>query len=256
MSEALITMARDLHRRKGRERRQLTLAEGVRLVEEALRAGIPLRGVLTGPALETTPRGRALATELRVQAIPHVILDAPTYASVASTEHSQGIVAVVALPTWTLTDIRWGTRGVVLLVDGVQDPGNLGGILRSAWGLGAAGVIVLSGTVDPTNPKVLRGGMGASFHLPVVSATLESATTWLATEQVELWVATADGEPIQELSPGARLAIAVGNEGVGGSAILQEHAARQVGIPLRGGVDSLNVAIASALLLYEVTRVF
>jgi TrmH family RNA methyltransferase len=251
-------MIRDLHRRRGRERRGLALAEGVRLVEEALAAELPLRGAAISPGLEATTRGRALKSALERRAVRLEAVSEGELADLADTEHPQGVVAVVEPPRWRLGDVPVGPGHPVLVLDGVQDPGNVGTILRSALGLGAAGVIALKGTAELASPKVLRGSMGALFRLPAVAADLESALDWARERGVELWVAAADGEPLEP--GGARdhpgpVGLVLGNEGAGVSPALEAAARRRVAIRLAPGAESLNVAVAAAILLREVARV-
>ncbi len=258
MSSSLQTMIRDLQRRRGRERRGLALAEGVRLVEEALGAGVPLRGAAISPALEGTPRGKALKSALERQGVRVEAVSDGELAGLADTEHPQGVVAVVEPRDWSLDDIAPAPGSPVLVLDGVQDPGNVGTLLRTAFGLGAAGVIALKGTADLTNSKVVRGSMGALFRLPAVPSDVAGYLAWARKHQVETWIAAADGEAIV---PGALrdhrgvVALAVGNEGAGVSAALAAGAGRRVAIKLARGAESLNVAVAAAILLREVARV-
>jgi TrmH family RNA methyltransferase len=251
-------MIRDLHRRRGRERRGLALAEGVRLVEEALAAALPLRGAAISPALEATTRGRALKSALEQQAVRLEAVSESELADLADTEHPQGVVAVVEPRRWSLEDIAVAPGRPVLVLDGVQDPGNVGTLLRSALGLGAAGVVALKGTAELTNPKVVRGSMGALFRLPAVPSDAETLLGWTRERGVELWVAAADGVPLE---PGAARAeaaavgLVLGNEGAGVSPALDQAATRRVAIRLAPGSESLNVAIAAAILLREVARV-
>jgi TrmH family RNA methyltransferase len=258
MSGSLQTLIRDLHRRRGRERRGLALAEGVRLVEEGLAAGIPIRGAAVSPALEATLRGKTLKAallerEIRIEEYTETELEA-----LANTEHPQGVVAVIEPKRWSLSDIRMLTGTTAVVLDGVQDPGNVGTILRTALGLGATGVIALKGTADLTNSKVIRSAMGASFHLPAVPATPEEFVAWAKLQRTEIWIAEGIGEPAEEL-PGWRadrspVALVFGNEGAGISSVLESAATRRVAIPLAQRVESLNVAVAAGILLYEVTR--
>lgn len=252
MTGSLETLIRSLHTRKGRERRGFTLAEGIRLVEEVLAAGIPVRAAAVAPGLESTPRGRTLAEALRARAERVETLEDRALAGIASTEHPQGVVAVIAPKVWRLEDIAVAPGAVILLLDGVQDPGNVGTMLRTAWGLGAAGVITLPGTAELENPKVLRAAMGASFRLPAVHAAPEATLDWLGRHKVALWAAAAGGDPV----PAVRdpVALAVGNEGAGLSEAVTRAASRRVAIPLRPGVESLNVAVAAGILLHEVLR--
>jgi RNA methyltransferase, TrmH family len=257
MSGSLLTTIRDLHRRRGRERRGLALAEGVRLVEEALAAGIGVRGAAVSPALEGTPRGSALKSALSERGVPITDVGAAELHKLADTEHPQGVIAVVEPRVWTLADLSAAPGDVLLVLDGVQDPGNVGTVLRTALGLGGAGVVALKGTADLTNPKVLRGSMGAAFRLPAVSTDAESFLAWASERDVELWVAATDGETATR--HGARrarapLALVLGNEGAGVSAAVELAARRWVSVPLAPGVESLNVAVAAGILLHEVMR--
>jgi RNA methyltransferase, TrmH family len=254
---ALLTTIRDLGRRRGRERRGLALAEGVRLVEEALAAGIGLRGAAVSPALEGTPRGKALKSALAGRGVRLIEVAPAELDALADTEHPQGVVAVVQPRVWSLADVPLGRGSVVLVLDAVQDPGNVGAMLRTALGLGAAGVVALKGTAELTNPKVLRGSMGAAFRLPAVSTDAGELLAWAGRRGVELWVTAADGRPAGPLEARATrspIALVLGNEGAGVGAALEAAARRRVAIPLAPGVDSLNVAVAAGILLHEVTR--
>jgi TrmH family RNA methyltransferase len=258
MSSSLQTTIRDLGRRRGRERRGLALAEGVRLVEEAVAAGVEMRGAAVSPALEATLRGRALKSGLTAAGVLLEEVSESELEGLADTEQPQGIVAVIRPRRWELDQIATPQGSVVLVLDAVQDPGNVGTMLRTALGLGAAGVVALKGTAELTSPKVLRGGMGASFRLPAVAAETDALLAWTAARGAELWIAAADGEPLgRALPPRGRrppLAVAVGNEGAGVGAELAAAARRRVAIPLAPGAESLNVAVAAGILLYEVTR--
>ena len=258
MSSSLQTLIRDLHRRRGRERRGLALAEGVRLVEEALAGGIAIRGAAVSATLESTTRGNSLKAALAERGIRVEDVSEAELGELADTEHPQGVVAVIEPRRWSWVDIQLGSGSTLLVLDGVQDPGNVGTMLRTALGLGAAGVVALKGTADLTNPKVLRSAMGASFRLPSVTATPEEFVAWSQLQRSEIWVTDTEGETIERTrrSPDrASVSLVVGNEGAGVSQQLELAADRRIAIPLARGVESLNVAVAAGILLYEVTRV-
>ena len=253
---------RDLQRRKARGRRGLALIEGVRLVEEALAAGLTFRGALVAPDLARTTRGRELVVELERHAVPVEEGSARALAEVADTEAPQGIVAVVEPRTWAADDIPLsGVRSTALVIDGVQDPGNVGTLIRTAHALGAAGTVVLRGTADTLNPKALRAAMGATFRHPVVALDDTAFIAWARRHGVTLWAAAADGVPLPralgEGGPGQSegpIAVIVGNEGAGIRPQLNAVSAKRVAIPLAQGAESLNVAVAAGILLFEVTR--
>lgn len=259
MTGSLRTTIRDLHRRRGRERRGLALAEGVRLVEEAVAAGVRIRGAAVSPGLEATARGKALKSVLERDGVRLEPVSDAELEELADTEHPQGVVAVVEPPRWSLEDIAAGPGAPVLVLDAVQDPGNVGTMLRTTLGLGGAGVVALKGTADLANPKVLRGSMGALFRLPAVAADPPEYLAWAVRSGIETWVAAADGEPLEP--PGAlrhhpaAVALVLGNEGAGVGSALQAAARRRLAIPLARGVESLNVAVAAGILLREVARV-
>jgi TrmH family RNA methyltransferase len=252
--QSLETLVRDLKLKRGRERRGLALAEGVRLVEEVLAAGVPVRAALLSPALEATPRGATLAENLRAKAQRVEPIGDRELTRLAATEHPQGVIVVIEPRTWSLTDIKLDRKGVVLLLDAVQDPGNVGTMIRTAHGLGAAGVVCLTGTAEVTNPKVLRATMGAVFRIPVVAAGPEETLDFLAKHRAEVWAADARGQKVPVARRPSPVALVVGNEGAGLSPSLLEAAARRVGVPLVAGAESLNVGVAAGILLYEALR--
>ncbi len=252
---------RDLQRRKARGRRGLALIEGVRLVEEALAAGIGFQGALVAPELTRTARGTALVAELERHAVPVQEIGARAFAQLADTDSPQGILAVIEPRRSSASDFVPQPDAVALVIDGVQDPGNVGTLIRTAHALGATGTIVLRGTADPTSPKALRAAMGATFRHPVVSLDDAGFIGWARKHGVTLWAAAADGIPLSQAlgaKEGGRgtgpIAVIVGNEGAGIRPQLNAIAARRVAIPLAQGAESLNVAVAAGILLYEVTR--
>ncbi|MBP2646882.1 MAG: tRNA/rRNA methyltransferase (SpoU) [Gemmatimonadetes bacterium] len=251
---ALETLIRDLKRRRGRERRGLALAEGVRLVEEALAARVPVRGAVVSPALEATRRGEALERALVAAGVKVEHVDDRALAGLADTEHPQGIVAVVEPRDWSLDDIVLGPRAAVLVLDAVQDPGNVGTMLRTALALGAAGVVALPGTADLRNPKVIRGSMGACFRLPGVATDAEALAAWAGAQRAEVWITDAAAGAVPRAPRTAAILLVVGNEGAGVGELMAARASHRVGIPLAPGAESLNVAVAAGILLYEVLR--
>src|SRR5690348_15865908 len=154
---------RDLQRRKARGRRGLALIEGVRLVEEALAARLPFRGALVGPDLARTARGTELVAELERHAEPMEEVGARSFLQLADTDAPQGTISVIEPRRWQEDDHGLRAGAVALVIDGVQDPGNVGTLIRTAHALGAVEPVVLRCTADPTSPKALRAAMGATL---------------------------------------------------------------------------------------------
>jgi TrmH family RNA methyltransferase len=259
VARSLLTTIRDLHRRRGRERRGLALAEGIRLVEEVVAARVPVRGAVISPALEGTPRGKALKTALTRVGVPLTEVTVAELDELADTAQPQGIVAVIEPPSWTLDDLTVGPGAVLVVLDAVQDPGNVGTILRTAHALGAAGLVALPGTAELTNSKVVRGSMGSLFRLRAIEASSQTFLAWASAKGVEIWVAAADGTSLPRSAPGGRekrpaVALAFGNEGAGVSAAVEAAARQRIAIRLAAGAESLNVGVAAGILLHEVLR--
>ena len=247
----LLTLARDLTRRKAREKRSLFVAEGVRSVEELLRSGVKLRGVVVAPQLSSAPRGLALRKSLEESGVELAEVSEKDFRSAAETESPQGVIAIGEIPARSLNTLELGSVCRLLLLDGVQDPGNVGTILRTGAALGATAIIALPGTVDLWNPKVIRSSMGAQFAHPSFHADLDETLVFLERSQIELWAADAAGSPLTRQQPSPRLAIAFGNEGAGVSSKIREKAVKTISLPISASVESLNVAVAAGIILYE-----
>ncbi|MEO5826584.1 MAG: RNA methyltransferase [Gemmatimonadales bacterium] len=250
---ALITTIRDLHRRKGRERRGLALAEGVRLVEEMVAVGARCKGVAWSPALESTTRGSALRAVLLDRGIPMHECEDDELAKVAATDQPQGVIAVYEPRQWSLPDLLPTLARVLVVLDAVQDPGNVGTIARTAVAFGASGLLALPGTADLTNPKVVRASMGALFRLPHCAATTDDLNAMVRGAGGEVWVAAMRGEKVGSSAPAGPVAIVFGNEGAGVSDDVVAAASRNVAIPIDAGAESLNVAVAAGIILHALS---
>ena len=250
----LLTLARDLKRRKARERQQLFVSEGVRAVEELLRSPIPVRGALIAAQLRDVPRGAELERRLRSSNVELAEVTPQEFASAAETESPQGVLAIAEVPTRTLEALPIQDYYRVLVLDAVQDPGNVGTILRTAAALGVTATVALPGTVDLWNAKVVRSAMGAHFHHPAMSSTCDEIETFRAIRDVSLWATDATGDLLDGNAAPQRLALVVGNEGSGVSDAARERANRLVAIPIASSVESLNVAVATGILLHELRR--
>jgi TrmH family RNA methyltransferase len=247
----LLTLARDLQRRKARERLGLFVAEGVRTTEELLRSPLAVRGALVAPTLSHTPRGAALRAALEERRIPVQEVSEHEFESAASTDTPQGVLAVGEVPAALLPSLELPPRPRLLVLDAIQDPGNVGTLLRTAAAFDVTATLAMPGTVDLWNGKVVRSAMGALFHRPALFCTWEALDEFLRANDIPLWGAEQSGDSLADLSPPRALALVVGNEGSGLGDAALERSARRVAIPISPMVESLNVAVAAGILLYH-----
>jgi TrmH family RNA methyltransferase len=247
----LLTLARDLKRRKARERQGLFAAEGVRAVEELLRSPLRLRGALVAPQLADAPRGAALLASLRGAGIELAELAPLDFASAAETDSPQGVLAIAEIPDAGTAALVLPSPARIVVLDGVQDPGNVGTILRTAAALGASAVLAMPGTVDLWNAKVVRSAMGAHFHMPAFAATWEQLDELRQRDGLVIWGADAGGTALDQLRAPARLGLLVGNEGAGLSPEGRARADTIAALPIGALVESLNVAVATGIFLYQ-----
>lgn len=244
--------ARELAReRSAREESGLAVLEGVRLAEEALAAGVPIEYALFTDELAGRGRGAALLGNLEKAGVLLCPVAPDTLARAADTQTPQGILAVFRTPVWRLQQIP---PGLVVVLDNLQDPGNLGTVIRSLEALGGAG-LVIAGGVDPYNPKVVRAAMGSLFRLPVVKGEIGAVLQELKAQGRPIYVADAGGE----LAPWAAglhgsAVLVIGNEGNGPSDISRQMADGVISIPMPGPTESLNAGVAASLLIYEAMR--
>jgi RNA methyltransferase, TrmH family len=236
----------------------LVALEGQHLLEEALRSRLRVRTIFLRSASEpllVQLRGR-FPTEILASADLEILeLPPDIFASAVTTESPQGIAALVEPPSFSLPDALLGPAPLLLVCAGIQDPGNLGTMVRSAEAFGASGMVTLPGTVSLWNAKTLRASAGSAFRLPVISASLDEMVACLHQRGIPLLAATVgDGTPITSLDLRSAAAILIGNEGSGLPQDLIAHCDQRITIPCPGPVESLNAAIAASVLLYEAAR--
>jgi RNA methyltransferase, TrmH family len=244
----LLTLARDLKRRKAREKNHLFVAEGIRSVEELLRSPLTIRGAVIAPQVRDAPRGAALVDAMTARNVVMQEVNPLEFASAAETESPQGVIGIAEVPTRSLDDLGGDWKGIVLVLDGVQDPGNVGTILRTAAALGATATVALPGTVDLWNAKVVRSAMGAHFKHPAFSSTWDALDAFRARSGAPLLATDAKGSAAPART--GRALLVVGNEGAGISDAARQRADKLLSIPIAADVESLNVAVATGILLH------
>ena len=241
----LMTHVRKLIRdRKLRRSENQMVGEGPKMLEEALRWGAKLETVFWAPGIERMecPEG------VRKIEIPKSLLR-----DISSTQTPQVVLFLCALPTQPFPEALPGSRYLVL--DGIQDPGNVGTLWRTADAFGADGLILLPGCADPWNPKTLRASMGACFRLPLWETELEPLTGALARARIPLYATAleADAAEIQSC-PLCPAAVVIGSEGQGVSRKVLVQCEETLRIPMRARCESLNAAAAGAVVLWEMGR--
>lgn len=242
----------ELLAKKGRDRQGRFLLEGIHLTAEALQAGIPVLAVLylkdKGMPSELAP--------LLPTGVEQIAVSAAVLAKCSDTETPQGVVAVAAKPPAADVRALMAADALVVAVDGLQDPGNLGTIIRTADAAGASGIVIGPGSVDPYNPKVMRSTMGSLFHLPVLEAAeLVPLLRTAAAGGAKVYATgMAAEQTCYQADLGGAVWFVIGNEGKGVSAPVREAIGQELAIPMPGKAESLNAAMAAGILLYESLR--
>jgi TrmH family RNA methyltransferase len=253
LSKTRSSLLQRLRRRKQRHREGCFIVEGVRSCRAAIFANTRIRFAVISPRLAELDSDGALIERLGRARVEVAEVNDKELEGLAETVTPQGILMVCEEPKAGFDELGDGAHGL-LVADAVQDPGNLGGMIRTAAALGLSGLIALDGTVDPWNAKVVRGSAGASFRLPVVQTSCSDALAWLAAGAVRLLVAETDGDNIATVDKTPPWAVAIGNEGAGLRRELRAAAAATVAVPLQPHSDSLNAGVAAAILCYELKR--
>lgn len=248
---------RRLGSRRFREQERKFLVEGVRFVEEALSSTWPVELMAYCPGIAESRRGEVLLENAASRGISLLEVEEALFRELAGTDTPQGVLAVVGQCETTLEDLQPAAEPALLvLVDGVRDPGNLGTIVRSADAAGVGGVILLKGTADIYNPKALRATMGSIFHVPVVDGVdAGELMHYLSSRGIKTVAGDPHGEKVIYGSDLAvSCALVVGNEAGGAGEAVMEMVSERVRIPMPGRAESLNVAVAAAILIYEALR--
>lgn len=246
-----IKLARSLHRKRVRQRERALLVEGLRAISTAVEHGVRVRTLIVdaerADAIDTT------VLQPLTNAAGRVIQVTPElFAEITQTEQPQPLIAICEMPDRALP----GNSSLLLVCDGVRDPGNLGTLIRSAAAAGADGIVLLPGCVDPYNAKTVRATAGSVFALPVGFARdVAQVTERYFVEPPAVVIANA----IAELSYDAidwrvPVALVVGGEAVGESDETRTYATSTVKIPMQPGIESLNAAVAGSILLFEAAR--
>jgi len=243
-----------LRDRRERDETGLTILDGAREILRALDAGVRVETAFIAPDLLRSPDAFAVEERLRHRSAT-IDVSPAVLAKVAFGERSDGIVAIVEGPRLRLADLALPDDALVVVVEGIEKPGNLGAVIRSADAAGAHAVIAADPRTDLYNPNAIRASIGAIFGLPVVAATSAETLAWLAERGIRAIAAIVDADTEYTAADlRGPIAIVLGSEADGLSGAWREPAVLPVSIPMRGRADSLNLSTAAAIVLFEAIR--
>lgn len=240
--------------KKFREEQGLFLIEGVRVLEEALAAGVAVRWAAVA---EEGAGGRAesVLEGLQARGVELFRTGGHALARALDVVTPQGVAAVCELPALELARLELPERALVVVVDALSQPGNLGAVLRVAAAAGAEALLLGPGCADPFSPKSVRGSAGTLFKLPLAAGSREELEGFLAREGFAVYEAAMSGDDVFALEAvPSRVALVLGSEAGGTTRALAGLAARKLAVPMRRGVESLNVAVAAGIILYALAR--
>ena len=257
MSKADLNRLASLHSKKGRRKEELFLAEGVRLLEEALRHHrLPKRVFLYPP--DINERAQALVESFRSKSVPTETISSRDFHRLVETKSPQGLLGVFELPSMDFNINKASSAKRILLVENINDPGNLGALLRSALGFGFDLTLLVGDCVEPFNAKVVRSTAGAVFGCRLMECNIEELQSLIENSGLRLFVTDLEGEPearwfaedSNDVAPKA-VAIAVGAESIGASPELRELAYRKISIVHSPLLESLNAGIAGSIVMHR-----
>nr|NSL49736.1 RNA methyltransferase [Dendrosporobacter quercicolus DSM 1736]SDL49152.1 RNA methyltransferase, TrmH family [Dendrosporobacter quercicolus] len=256
LQNSTVKLAASLKQRKHREATGLFMAEGVRLVEEAIGSNWRIESCLYTEQALANQRVQAIINTLSARDCRLLAVSGAVYAKISDTEQPQGIMTLIRRNSQALSSVLDTDQALLVILDGLQDPGNLGAVIRTADAAGATAVILTKGCTDLYAGKAVRSTMGSLFHIPLVEGVIYEDLIHLLQEQDIALLATSLASARNYLAADYKqpVAIVFGNEGQGVNPVLLDKAEERIYIPILGRAESLNVAAAAAVILYEAVR--
>ncbi|UCG77476.1 MAG: RNA methyltransferase [Nitrospirota bacterium] len=237
--------------REGKGSGDIWLIEGLNIVKTAVGSGVHVEEVLATESVRDKNRSmfnKELSHDTQVSIISDRIAK-----KLSDTVTPQGIFAVVRYNFGTLDSLQH--KGIIPVTDRIQDPGNLGTIIRTADAFGIKSMVILNGSCDPSSPKVVRSSAGSIFHINLVRSSEGELIDWAGKNKVKMLVSDMSSDnQLKDVAPGKRSLVVLGNEPSGVSAHLRNSSERHFSIPIPGRAESLNVAVASAIIFYELSK--
>ena len=250
-----VKAARALRDRRERDRTGLTLIDGARELRRALDAGVTIEEAFVCEPLLAGPDARAALDGLLRAAVPVHRVSERVLATFAFGERAEGLVAVTGIPSTSLGDLSLPTEPLVVVIEGVEKPGNVGAVLRSADGAGADAVVAASPRTDLFNPNAIRASAGTIWAVALASAPTPTVIDWLRAHGIRIVAARVEGlRPYTEVDLTGPLALVLGAEADGLTDAWTAPDVETVSLPMLGVADSLNVSVTAGVLLYEARR--
>ena len=238
-----------------RQRQGRILIDGARELTRAIESGIRLLEVFTCEPLATSDECRRVAEMLPDSGAELLPVSRPVFEKLAFGSRAEGVLGVGETPDASLSKLTLPDRPLVVVLEGVEKPGNVGAVVRSADAAGASAVVVADGRTDLYNPNAIRASLGTIFTMPVAAATSEETLAWLADNQLAIYAARVDGSlDYTEADLRRPAAVVLGSEAAGLSDTWSTPQVTSIRLPMRGSADSLNVSTTAAVLLYEALR--
>lgn len=250
-----VKAATALRDRRARERAGLTVVDGSREIRRALDAGAEVVEAFSCESLLAGPDARAALDLLQARGVVVQPTSEPVFAKLAFGERAEGLVAIIRIPSTALTDLELRADPLVTVIEGVEKPGNIGAVLRSADGAGVDAVIAATPRTDLYNPNAIRASAGTIFTVPVAAAPAIQVLTWLRARGLRVIAARVDAARLYtEMDLTGPLAVVLGAEADGLTETWAADDIEPVRLPMLGVADSLNVSVSAAILLYEARR--
>jgi len=248
-----VKLVRALRARRERERTGLAWVEGIRATVEALQLGAAIHALVVAPDLLDSDFARDAVAQAAARGVEVLDVSSAVFRSLSGRDGPQGLGAIVRQQWRSLDDVRPAEGDCWVALASVADPGNLGTVLRTCDGAGAEGVILLDASTDPYDPAAMRASMGAVFSRNLVRASFDAFAAWARAAGATV-VGASDRAPesYRDADYGSRTVLLMGSEREGLTTEQQSACDRMVSIPMRGRADSLNLAVATSILLYEV----
>lgn len=244
-----------LRDRRQREKQGRLIIDGARELLRAIESGLPLDEVFLCEAHCRSDDSLRALDALRNTSADIVLVTPAVFEKLAFGERLEGLLAVAKTPRKSLAELQLPPNALVAVLEGIEKPGNIGAILRSADGAGVSAVVLADGVTDLYNPNAIRASLGTIFTLPVATATSSETLAWLRKHQLQIFAAWVDA-PLSYTAADYRgpSAIVLGGEAHGLSPVWAAAEIVRIGLPMRGIADSLNVSAAAAVLCYEALR--